>query len=101
MAESTTPTWEAVAIWLMFIISFDMVIVLLIIAPFRCGRMFIETGGEYVCELGTGWYIFSAIFSTLAIYLGYRFSITYRILVALIDRIIVREKLKALPDSHE
>jgi len=41
MAESTTPTWEAVVTWLMFIVTFDMVIVLLIIAPYRCSRMFI------------------------------------------------------------
>ena len=87
MAESTTPTWEAVATWLMFIISFDMLIILFIIDPYRCSHMFIDSGGEYVCDLGTGWYIFSAIFSLLAIYFGYRFYRTYGILMDLISRI--------------
>lgn len=93
MAESTTPTWEAVFTWLMFIVTFDMVIVLLIIAPYQCNRLFVETGGEYACELGAGWYFFTALFSFLAFYLGYRFYKTYRILVALINRINGREKI--------
>ncbi len=94
MAESTTPTWEAVAIWLMFIVSFDMLIVLFIVVPYRCGHMLIDTGGEYVCDLGTGWYIFSAVFSILAIYFGYWFYRTYGILVALFSRFTGRGKIK-------
>ena len=90
MAESTTPTLRAVAAWLMFIISFDMLIILFIIVPYRCGRMFIDSGGEYVCDLGTGWYIFSAVFSILAIYFGYWSYKTFETLVVLISRITGR-----------
>lgn len=101
MAESTTPTWKAVVIWLMFIVSFDMLIVLFIVVPYRCGRMFIDSGGEYVCDLGTGWYIFSAVFTILAIYFGYQFYKTHEILVDLFSRITGRGKNRSPPVSSE
>ena len=101
MAESTTPTWRAVAIWLMFIISFDMLIILFIIIPYRCGRIFIDSGGEYTCDLGTGWYIFSAVFSILAIYFGYRFYKTHQILVTLFSRFTGRGKIETPLISQE
>jgi hypothetical protein len=101
MAESTTPTLRAVAAWLMFIVSFDMLIILFIVVPYRCGRMFIDSGGEYVCDLGTGWYIFSAVFSILAIYFGYWFYKTHEILIALFSRITGRGKNRSPPVSRE
>lgn len=101
MAESTTPTWRAVAAWLMFIVSFDMLIIFLIIVPSRCGRMFIDSGGEYVCDLGAGWYIFSVVFSILAIYFGYWFYKTHEILVALFSRFTSRGKIKNSLISQE
>ena len=101
MAESTTPTLRAVAAWLIFIVSFDMLIILFIVVPYRCGRMFIDSGGEYVCDLGTGWYIFSAVFSILAIYFGYWFYKTHEILIALFFRITGRGKNRSPPVSSE
>jgi hypothetical protein len=94
MAESTTPTLRAVAAWLMFIISVDMLIILFIIVPYRCGRLFIDSGGEYTCDLGMGWYIFSAVFSILAIYFGYWFYRTHGILVALFSKFTSRGKIE-------
>ena len=90
MAESTTPTLRAVAAWLMFIVSFDMLIIFFIIVPSRCGRMFIDSGGEYICELGTGWYLFTAVFTILTIYFGYWCYKTHETLVVLISRITGR-----------
>ena len=90
MAESTTPTLRAVAAWLMFIVSFDMLIIFFIIVPSRCGRMFIDSGGEYICELGTGWYLFTSVFTILTIYFGYWVYKTYDRLVVLISVIANR-----------
>ena len=101
MAKSTTPTWEAVALWLMFIVSFDMLIILFIIAPYRCGRMFIDSGGEYVCDLGRGWYIFSAVFIILTTYFGYKFYKNHDIIVDLVFRITGRGNNRSPPDSSK
>lgn len=54
MSESTTPTWKMIAFWLTFIVSFDMLIILFIVIPYRCGRVIIDSGGESVCDLLTG-----------------------------------------------
>jgi len=101
MAESTTSTLRAVAAWLMFIVSFDMLIILFIVVPYSCGRMFIDSGGEYICDLGMGWYIFSAVFSILAIYFGYWFYKTHEILVALFSRFTSSGTIETPPISQE
>jgi len=94
MSESTTPAWKLIAIWLTFIVSFDMLIILFVITPYQCGRVVIESGGESVCELWTGWYIFSTIFTIIAIYTGYRVYRSWNIMVDKLSGIVGLKKTR-------
>lgn len=88
MCRSTTTPWNIIAIWLTFIVSFDMLIILFIFVPYQCGRVIIESGGEYVCEIWTSWYIFSAIFTILTIYSGFRLYRGWNSLVVMVARFL-------------
>lgn len=87
MSESTISIWKIIASWLTFIVSFDMLIILFVIVPYRCGRVVIDSGGEYVCDIWTGWYIFSIISIIIALYSGYRVYRNWNSMVALVARI--------------
>ncbi|MFA5332664.1 MAG: hypothetical protein WC342_09830 [Methanoregula sp.] len=69
-------------------VSFDMLVILFIITPYQCGRVIIDSGGESVCELWTGWYIFSAIFTVITLYTGYRMHQSWKIMVEKLAKIV-------------
>lgn len=74
MPDSTPPTWMKHALLLTLIISLIMLIILLLYVPLLCGQMAYATSGEYVCDLGTGWYIFTGVFLILTLYSVYNLN---------------------------
>jgi TRAP-type mannitol/chloroaromatic compound transport system permease small subunit len=53
-------------------LSIFLLVILILVVPDACSQIAKGSGGEYVCELGTGWYIFTAAFVLLLGYSLYR-----------------------------
>ena len=69
--DPVPPTWMKYGLWLIFIISIVMLNILLVYVPVSCGQMEHVTDGEYVCDLETGWYIYTGAFVILLLYSVY------------------------------
>lgn len=95
MSGSTIPIWKMITSWLTFIVPFDMLIILFVFVPYQCGRVAVDSGGEYVCDIWTGWYIFSITFTILALYSGYQVYRNWNTMVALVARIAGLKKARA------
>jgi hypothetical protein len=64
-------SWEVFAYALTFIVAVAMLAYLVLVVPVLCGRVIVESNGEYACDIWTGWYIFTGAFVIIAVYAGY------------------------------
>jgi len=74
MPEHPPPSWMKYASIFILFSSIAMLILLVIYVPLSCGQVSRITGGESVCELGTGWYIFTGAFVLLLLYSVYNLN---------------------------
>lgn len=88
MCRSTTPAWKLIASWLTFIVSFDMLIILFVFVPYQCGRVAVDSGGEYVCNLWTGWYIFGTLFTIISVCTGYHVYQNWNTMMDFVAKIV-------------
>jgi hypothetical protein len=71
-------SWEVFAYALTFTVALVMLAYLVFVVPVLCGRIVVESNGEYVCDIWTGWYIFTAAFVIMAVYAGYNLYLRCR-----------------------
>jgi hypothetical protein len=50
-----------------------MLLILFLFAPAMCADITVSGGGDRVCELGSGWYLFSIALILLFLYSGFKF----------------------------
>jgi hypothetical protein len=70
--DITPPLWQKIAVVLTLVISISMLLILFVVAPAVCAGITVSGGGDRVCELGPGWYLFTITFILLCLYSGFK-----------------------------